>query len=127
MSKFIGSGILFPIKLSEAGRPDFVSNMSLIICSMKIILNWPRNIRFFNELFGTRNWECLEEPNDGITKSLLRTFSKDGLEKYEKRIEVLDVSVQSHDRYKVNLLISFRLRNTKIEETLIFPYYKIIS
>jgi phage baseplate assembly protein W len=126
-TKFIGKGIVFPIQLNQWGRPDSVSDLTLIYSSIAMILNWPKFTRFFNERFGARMAELLEEPNDGVTRSLARSFIIEGLAQHEKRINVLDVTVESHDLYKVFIKISFRVRNTKIEDTYIFPYYKIIT
>jgi phage baseplate assembly protein W len=123
-NKFIGSGITFPIQLNADGRPDFVNDMSLIISSIKTILYWPIYTRFFNENFGCRLEELIDEPHDGIAKSLLRTFIEESLYRYEKRINVNSVKVTSHDLYTVYVEIKITLRNSKIEETFIFPYYK---
>lgn len=126
-TKFIGKGIVFPIKINSSGRPDSVSDLTLIYSSIAMILNWPKFTRFFNERFGARMAELLEEPNDGVTKSLARSFIIEGLGEHERRIQVLDVTVESHNLYTVFIKISFRIRNTKIEDTYIFPYYKIIT
>lgn len=123
-SKFIGSGITFPIILNDDGRPDFVNDINLILSSIKMVLYWPRHTRFFNEFFGARLEELIEEPNDGIAKSILRTFVKESLETFERRIKVIDVRVRDYDLYTVNIEIKISIRNEKIEETFIFPYYK---
>jgi len=124
-NKFIGSGIIFPIELNNMGRPDYVSDIRLILSSIKNILYWPKNTRFFNENFGARIPELLEEPNDGVARSLLRTFVEEAIATYEKRIIIKDITVHSYDDTKVNLKMTFSLRTSKIEETFIFPYYKI--
>lgn len=126
-NKFIGSGITFPIELNEFGRPNWVNDIRLIESSIKMILYWPQNTRFFNENFGARIPELIEEPNDGVARSLLNTFVKESLEKHEKRIIVTKVTIISYDDTKVNISLSYTVRNTKIEETFIFPYYKNIA
>ena len=126
MNKFIGSGITFPILLNDSGRPDLTNGIELIISSMTLILNWPTNTRFFNEKFGNRLEELLDEPNDGVTRSLLNTFVRNALLQ-EKRVVVNKVDIYDYDNYRVNIRINFKIRDTQIEETLIFPYYKTIS
>lgn len=123
-NKFIGSGIVFPIALNANGRPDFTNNIDLIISSIKMILFWPVNQRSFNERFGSRIEELIEEPNDGVAKSLLKIFINEALYQYEKRVVVNSVKVVSYDLVKVNIELSISIRNTRIEETFIFPYYK---
>lgn len=121
---FIGSGIIFPIELNESGRPDWVDDIRLIKASIQNILYWPSNTRFFNEKFGSRINELIEEPNDSIAKSLLNTFVKEAIANYEKRVTISKVDIISADDFTVNIRLRFYLRNTKIEETMIFPYYK---
>lgn len=123
-NKFIGSGILFPITLNESGRPDFVNDNTLIVSSIYQILNWPKNTRFFNENFGCRISELLEEPNDGVANTLLRAFIVECLRDYESRITLQSVKIDEYDLWKVNIRIEYIITNTKQEESMIFPYYK---
>lgn len=123
-NKFIGSGILFPIELNSEGRPDFIDDLRLINCSIRNILYWEKNQRFFNENFGSRIEELIEEPNDGVSRSLLRTFISEALQTYEKRIILKSTDIVSFDSTRVNIKVTYTLRTSKIEETLIFPYYK---
>lgn len=123
-NKFIGSGILFPIQLNSSGRPDFVNDNRLIISSINQILNTPKNVRFFNENFGCRISELLEEPNDGVANTLLRAFIVECLSDYESRITLQSVKVDEYDIWKVNIRIEYIITNTKQEESMIFPYYK---
>lgn len=127
MNKFIGSGIIFPIKLNNQGRPDWVNNIDLIKSSIAMIVNWPKYTRFFNENFGARLDELIEEPNDSITRSLARSFLKDALERDEKRIIVSDVIITGYNQEKVMISVKFSIRNSDIEDTFIFPYYKNIT
>lgn len=125
-NKFIGSGVVFPIIINDKGRPDVVNDISLINSSIKIILSWPQNHKYFNERFGSRLEDVLEEPSDAVTHSLLRHFVREALELWEKRIKVNSVSIQSYTGEVVNISINYNIRNTKIEETLIYPFYKEI-
>lgn len=123
-NKFIGSGILFPIEINPSGRPDYVSDNRLIISSIYQILSWPKNNRYFNENFGCRIEELLEEPNDGVSNTLLRAFIVEALSTYEKRIVLQSVTVVNYDYSKVNIKLTYTITNTKVEESMIFPYYK---
>lgn len=126
-SKFIGSGIIFPITLNSMGRPDYVNDIRLIEASLKNIFYWPKNTRFFIENFGCRIDDLLEEPNDSIARSLLNTFIKEAVNNWEKRITVNTVNIVEVDYKTVSISIQYRLRNSKIEETFIFPYYKELN
>ena len=127
-NKFIGSGIKFPIELNSFGRPDTHNDITLIHSSILNIINWPTRVRFFNEKFGCRIEECLEEPDDSISISLIKHFIAESLSIWEKRIELLpsDIKILNSTPSVINVQIRFFIRNTKIEETFIFPFYKEI-
>jgi len=123
-SNALGSGILFPIELDVDGRPAYVNDIRIINASIIQILNTPQNTRFFNENFGSRINELLDEPNDSIANNLLRTFIKEAIDKFEKRVKLISLTISNYDSYKVNIQLVYEVINTKTEETLIFPYYK---
>lgn len=127
IKKFIGSGITFPLQI-EKGSVVVKSDFSLIRSSIGIILNWQIGTRFYNERFGSRVWECLEEPNDNVVKALLSHFIIESLTLWEKRIELKNNSLiytkVAHD--KINITLTYRLKNSNIEETYIYPFYKEI-
>lgn len=128
MEKFIGSGITFPIQLTEDGRPPIDRGVKLINSSIMAIINWPYAHRFFNEKFGCRINELLEEPNDDIAKVLVGHFIVDALRLWEKRILINNsgIEIVGYDSKKVDIRISYRINATKTEETFIFPFYKEI-
>lgn len=124
--KFIGAGLVFPIVLQESGRPAIHNDITLINASIHHILSWPIRNKFFNENFGSRLEELLEEPNDGVLQTLIRQFTIDALEKWENRIEVIDIITERTASTKINIQIKYRVRNTRVEETFIYPFYREI-
>lgn len=126
-NKFIGSGMVFPITLNTEGRPNIVKDTTLIQSSIKIILNWAVRTRFFNELFGSRIEEVLEEPDDSVSQSLLKFFIQESLGRWEKRIVINNIEISNSEPSKIDARLFYNIRNTKIEETLIFPFYKNIK
>ena len=127
-NKFIGSGIVFPIELTSDGRPPIISDIRLINQSIMTILNWPYAHRYFNERFGCRVFELLEEPNDDIAKTLLSHFITESLNIWEKRIKINNngISILRFDNIKVEIKLKYMVNATKSEETFIFPFYKEI-
>lgn len=125
-SKFIGSGLTFPIELNPLRTTPVVYNgdPKLIKSSIGIILNWPKRRRWFNEAFGCRIEEVLEEPDDNVSRTLIKTFIRESLNEWEKRIVVKELIVNPPETPGVVLVyINYEIRNTKIEETVIFPFY----
>lgn len=127
INKFIGSGIVFPIEINTLGRPDYHNDIKLIRASILNILNWPQRIRFFNEKFGCRIEEVLEEPDDAVSQSLIRHFVRDSIDLWEKRVELIDIEIDGDTPTVIKLKILYRIRETKHEESFIFPFYKQIS
>lgn len=125
-SKFIGSGLTFPIELNPLRTKPIVyeGDPKLIRSSIGIILNWPKRRRWFNEYFGCRIEEVLEEPDNNISRTLIKTFIKEALNTWEKRINVKEIIVNPPKTPgEVLVYINYEIRNTKIEETVIFPFY----
>lgn len=126
-NKFIGSGMIFPIVLNEYGRPDIISNMDLIRASILTILNWQIGTRYFNETFGSRIEDIIEEPDDSISKSLLRFFIEESLVRWEKRIDVMKIQLLSPEPGRIDARLFYTIRNSKTEDVMIFPFYKNIK
>lgn len=124
-NKFIGTGITFPLEIDGGtSEPIVSSDLKLIRSSIGVILNWPENIRFFNERFGCRIEELLEEPDEAVSRTLAKQFIRDALEKWEKRIIIKEVkALDSTIAGRIDLQIHYEIRNTKIGETVIYPFY----
>lgn len=125
-NKFIGSGLVFPIIINGEGRAVITDDITLIRSSIFIILNWVTRTRYFNELFGSRIEEVLEEPDDSVAQSLIRQFTREALDKWEKRIILQHTEIQHDKTGRINLRLTYSIRNTKVEETYIYPFYKEI-
>lgn len=126
-TKFLGSGIIFPIEINEFGRVNVYAGVPLIRASILHIINWPMAHRYFNERFGCRIEECLEEPNDGVTLTMIKYFVIDALERWEKRIIPRHVSIiQTDDNSVINIKLIYQISGTKKADTFIFPFYKDI-
>ena len=123
---FIGKGLIFPILLNNQGRPDIGSGKELLESSFKNILSWAPGIRYMLGEYGTKLEQLLQEPNDDITRSLVKHFTVEVIEQWEKRVEVLDVKFLSREEHKLNIQITYRVKNTKIQDSFIFPYYSQI-
>lgn len=125
--KFIGTGYSFPIMINSQGRPSIVRGLDLIKSSINLLLGWPKGQRFFKEDFGSLIDRVLEEPNDSITRTMLITYVKEAIQDYEKRIIVNKVTIENVNYTTCHIIIDYVVRNSKVEDTLIYPYYKEIS
>jgi len=123
---YIGQGIVFPIEVNAIGGVNVETGFKLLNSSIKAILLWPRNSRIFLSRYGSLISTLLEEPNDFLVGSLVQNYIVNTLSQWEKRIVVLDTSVISISAEQLQISITYRLTNTKIEETFVFPFYRNI-
>lgn len=111
----IGKGVLFPIKLSQnkdgttgwypvKGDPDLIKH------NLKTLIEYHIGQRFRQEYYGTRLWECLEEPAVPILIQLVNQFIRDSIEENETRI-VFDKVNGYLQGSKIVLNIQYRLNN----------------
>lgn len=126
VDQFVGSGIIFPIEIDGTGKVVVSNGFKLIRASLYTILSWPQRDRFFNNNFGARLWELLEEPNDLVAAALVETFIIEAIEKWETRVELLQakIVVDTTNLEKVDISLTYRIRNSKVEDTFIYPFYK---
>ena len=121
--KFIGKGLIFPIKLDSSGKGVISGGKELLESSMRNILAFVIGTRFFLGEFGTKLELLLQEPNDLITQNLLRDYTVGVIAKWEKRLEVTNVELESKSDVELHIRITYRIIGTKLEYTFIYPYY----
>lgn len=122
---FIGSGLVFPLNIDSSGGVKPETGKALIESSFKNILSTPSGTRYFLGEFKSRLNELIEEPNDSIVLSLMRTFIKEAFKNWEKRIEVYDIQYSKGDK-SIIVSISYYIKKTKEEGTFVFPFYNNI-
>lgn len=125
LKDFIGSGIAFPIKLTN-GRAVVTSGFELIRSSIQMILGWPVGTRFYLSEFGSKLEELLEEPNDDILKQIIYTFVVDPITVWDKRVSLVDVSLEDITETKLSLRMTYRIVNSQTTDTFVFPFYRNI-
>lgn len=123
---FIGSGIVFPIELSN-GRAVIKTGFDLIRASIKNIVHWPEGQRFFLAEYGSRIERLLEEPNDAVLKQIIYSFIVDPINQWEPRIVLVDATIVDVDFSKVNISLRYRIINSQSEDSFIFPFYRQIT
>lgn len=121
--KFIGKGLIFPIQLNSSGRAEVKGGKELLESSLRNILAFVLGTRFFLGEFGTKLEILLQEPNDLITQNLLKDFTVGVIAKWEKRLEVVNIDLESRSDVELHIRITYRIVGTKLEDTFIYPYY----
>lgn len=87
----IGKGVLFPIVISKnekgvSGWYPVNGDPELIKHNLKTLLEYHIGQRIRQEYYGSRLWECLEEPAVPILIYLVNQFVRDSIQEYEPRI-----------------------------------------
>lgn len=123
--KYLGKGIAFPIEL-ENGSSKIIKGKDLIRFSILNILSWYIGQRYFNGSYGSKLEFLLEKPLDFITLDLVRSFVIEAIGKYEKRIELLEVTMAIVEE-KLFVHLKYKLNIDKTTDTFIIPFYNIIN
>ncbi len=123
---YLGQGIKFPLSVDNYGKISLQSDLQLVRQSIVRILNTPVGSCFMNRDFGSHIYDLQFEPNDDILKSLLDYFITDAVEKWEGRVELLDVSIYDDAKKpeQVNCSVTYKLKQSEEIDSFIYPFYK---
>lgn len=97
-------------------------DIALIKQNLTAILTYQIGQRFRQEDFGSRTWECLEEPNTSALNLMIKNFVKDGIAAWEPRIKALKVFALKPTKESIRLLIYFKVQNSQKVEEFNFQY-----
>lgn len=122
LEKTIGSGLLFPIKLTENARGEtgwypVTGTPDLILHNINSIIQYEIGSRLRQEDFGTRLWECIEEPNTQAQAFLVNQFVKQALLKWEDRISITKTELIRQGT-KLSIAIHYNIKNTNIGDVI---------
>jgi len=122
LEKTIGSGVLFPIKLTENARGEtgwypVTGTPDLILHNVNSIIQYEIGSRLRQEDFGTRLWECIEEPNTQAQAFLVNQFVKQALLKWEDRISITKTELIRQGT-KLSIAIHYNIKNTNIGDVI---------
>lgn len=137
----IGSGGYFPIELTQAqdseGNNMFIDTSdglkpkvgwypikgttNLIKQNIISLLIYHIGQRFRQEEFGTRIYECLEEPNTQVLEFLVKDFIRDSINYWEPRIEALAINT-TREYDKILIHLRFRVKLSRAVDEIKFEY-----
>ena len=125
-SKIIGRGVLFPIQLStnsegKTGWYPVEGDKSLVVNNVNAILLYMLGERFRQEDFGSRLWECIEEPNSQAQAFLINSFLKEALNSWEDRI-IYDHAEVTREANKLHIRLFYKLVQTEQTSSLNITY-----
>jgi hypothetical protein len=122
---FLGTGWPFPIVPDLTGRLAYVSGEALVQDSVEIILGTSPGERQMRPTFGCGIHDLVGEANTAALRGMVREKVRDALQRWEPRIDVLDVRVESPDdqRNRLDIWIDYRIRATNSFYNLVYPFF----
>lgn len=126
LDAWIGKGLVFPIQL-ENGKAVISSGFSMIEHSLNNILSWVMGTRFMLGEFGSLLNRLVQSPNDQVLWGLARTYIIGAINKWEKRVTLLEVNFNITSDTSLDIELKYKLTNTQLEQTYIYPFYTIIT
>ena len=125
--EFIGKGLAFPMKTNPAGQLALVSREREIEEAMRLVLGTAHGERPMRPEFGCGIHDYVFSPADSTTAGRIKFEVEYSLNRWEPRIEVVDVvvTIDAGDRSIVYIDVKYALKGTSDPRSLVFPFYVI--
>ena len=126
-SDIIGKGIYFPIKFSEGKKDqllDIATGVDVINQSIRLILGTRIGERYNNNEFGSNINDLIFEPNDLILKDLLYYSIVSALQRWEKRITILDINFDEQNEHLIHIVINYKINSTHTVGSYVYPFVR---
>lgn len=122
---FLGRGWAFPVVANAAGHIDYAAGALSIEQSIRILIGTSPGERVMRPELGCGIWDLVMEPNTLQLHGRVQVRVRDALVRWEPRIDVLDVRVDSPPEQKYVLLIriDYRIRGNNAAYNLLYPFF----
>lgn len=120
-----GRGWAFPVKISSAGRLQYVEKTDVIERSIRIILDTEPGERVMLPDFGCGLRRFLARPNTSATRALIQDEVIRTLARWEQRIDSVTVEVNPHpqEASRVDIVIAFVHTRDRRPGNFVYPFY----
>lgn len=127
--EFVGSGWAWPLGVSASGGVALVSGDREIEEAIRLILGTAPGERPMRPEFGCAVHDLVFASADATTAGRISYEVRNSLDRWEPRIEVVDVDVSPDpaDASTLYIDIHYRLRGANEPRNLVFPFYLIPS
>lgn len=127
--EFVGAGWAFPMAIDATGGVALVRRERELEDSMRLILATAPGERPMRPEFGCGIHEYVFSPADATTAGQIAYEVRDSLERWEPRVDIVDVDVTTDevDRACLYVEITYSIRGTNDPRNLVFPFYVIPS
>jgi phage baseplate assembly protein W len=127
LADILGSGLAFPLRVDARGGLALVTHDEDVREAIAVILGTAQGERPMRPEFGCGIHDHVFETIDAYTMGRLDYEVRVALDRWEPRIEVLDVEFDTDraDRGELLIDVSYRLRDTNDVRNLVYPFYLI--
>ena len=127
MNDLIGSGLAFPLRADQRGALALTGCVEDIEQAIALILGTAPGERPMRPAFGCAVHDVVFDTIDAAIIGKVHTAVHEALERWEPRIEVIDLDVEADDADSGKLLvgITYRVRATSRLYNLVYPFYVI--
>jgi uncharacterized protein len=122
---FLGTGWRFPVRINPRGGLSYSSAEEDIQEAIWIILGTAPGERQMLPRFGCGIHNYVFAPNNATTLGNIAHEVRRALTKWEARIDVLEVRVESsaEEQNKLLIRVDYRIRTTNAFHNLVYPFY----
>jgi uncharacterized protein len=125
----LGRGWSFPVRIDGRGGIARSDDQRDIEESIQVILGTRQGERVMRPNFGCKIHELAFAPVNAHTLGLAQRYVEEALGWWEPRVEVTDIQVTTDPSLrsvgKLIIEIQYRVKDTKDERTLVYPFYLI--
>jgi len=124
---FLGKGVSLSFDIDNSGALKMSSTEELIKESIFIILSTKIGERVMNYHFGCKIHELMFELNNSKTHARARAYVDEALKKWEPRIEVKRIIVESAIKNELMIDIDYYILESNVIDNMVYPFYLIES
>ncbi len=124
---FIGAGWSYPLGADPTGRVALVTREREIEQSIRLILGTSIGERPMRPDFGCRIHDHVFGPANSATAGQIAYDVREALERWEPRIEIVDIRVDFDDidAGRLSVDVGYEIRGLNDPRNLVFPFYVI--
>ena len=126
-SEILGAGVAFPLRVDARGGLAIVRDEEDVVEAIRLIIGTAKGERPMRPEFGCGIHDYVFEAIDAYTIGRLDYEIRVALDRWEPRIDVLDIDFDDEGAGTGRLLIdiTFQLRSTNDVRNLVYPFYLV--
>jgi phage baseplate assembly protein W len=123
--EFLGQGLAFPLQVNPRGGIALATGDRDIEQAIRIVLETVPGERVMRPEFGCRVHELIFAPNNASTHGLIIHYVEQALERWEPRIQVREIEVNTDPSNGAALLVEIKyvIKDSHDERSIVYPFF----